>query len=219
MLAASLCRDAADYLAYGRKDNRENAIARLGLGNKSRDEQDRALDVDPEYQKQKILRGMLTLFVEFVGFIMFKSLEERFHENVGKLLTVGSLSEVAKKLDFEPMVTRHRKRTFKKDDLLVVLYSTFEHCVGQLYESNWLRGYNDAPVKNKYIYSIKNTDVNFLKNLSNWIDVSRAPNGYEIGLMALTMPRAYSPMSNASSWATHRVSPSLATYSRAASAI
>jgi hypothetical protein len=35
-----------------------------------------------------------------------------------------------------------------------VLFAAFEHCVGALYENNsWLRGYNDAPVKNKYIYS------------------------------------------------------------------
>ena len=48
-----------------------------------------------------------------------------------------------------------RDRTFAKDDLVIVLYRAFEHCVGQLFESNWLRGYNDAPVKNKYIYSTR----------------------------------------------------------------
>jgi hypothetical protein len=38
--------------------------------------------------------------------------------------------------------------------LIIVLFAAFEHCVGALYEnSSWLRGYNDAPVKNKYIYS------------------------------------------------------------------
>jgi hypothetical protein len=47
MLAAYLCREAADYLAVGRKENRETSIGRLGLGNKTRDEQDRALDLDP----------------------------------------------------------------------------------------------------------------------------------------------------------------------------
>ena len=69
------------------------------------------------------------------------------------MLTNGSLSEVTKNLNFVSLVTRHRQRTFEKDDLIILLYNAFEHCVGQLYESNWLRGYNDAPVKNKYIYS------------------------------------------------------------------
>lgn len=155
MLAAYLCREAADHLALGRRENRELSIARLGVGNKSRDEQDRALDIDHEYQQQKILRGMLTLFSEFVGFVLFRALEERSHDNMGKLLQNGSLATVTSGYDFAPLILRHRKRTFAKDDLVVILYLAFEHCIGQLYESNWLRGYNDAPVKNKYIYSAR----------------------------------------------------------------
>lgn len=57
MLSAYLCREVADYLALGRRENRDSAISRLGLNTKTRDEQDRALDSDPEYQKQKILRS------------------------------------------------------------------------------------------------------------------------------------------------------------------
>ena len=155
MLVAYLCREAADYLAVGRKENRETSIGRLGLGNKTRDEQDRALDLDPDYQKQKILRGMLTLFTEFVGFVMFQSLERRFNTHVGRLLENGSMKEASRNLDFSQLVTRYRRRQFSKDDLVMILYSAFEHCVGQLYESNWLRAYNDAPVKNKHIYSVR----------------------------------------------------------------
>jgi hypothetical protein len=98
---------------------------------------------------------MLTLFTEFVGFVMFQSLERRFHTHVGRLLENGSMKEASRNLDFGQLVTRYRKRQFTKDDLIVILYSAFEHCVGQLYESNWLRAYNDAPVKNKHIYSVR----------------------------------------------------------------
>ncbi len=155
MLVASLCREAADSLALSRRENRDLSINRLGVVNKSRDEQDRALDIDPEYQQQKILRGMLTLFSEFVGFVLFRALEDRFHQNAGRLLENGSLASVTKEYDFSQLVQKHRSRTFAKDDLTIILYLAFEHCIGQLYESNWLRGYNDAPVKNKYIYSIR----------------------------------------------------------------
>ena len=154
MLTAYLCREAANDLALSRRENRDKSIGRLGLGSKTRDEQDRALDQDPEYQKQKILRGMLTLFSEFVGFVLFKSLEDRFHTHAGSILKNGSLADLAKNLDPGPLATRYRQRTFAKDDLVITLYSAFEHCIGQLYESNWLRGYNDAPVKNKYIYAV-----------------------------------------------------------------
>lgn len=154
MLTAYLCREAANDLALSRRDNRESSIARLALSAKTRDEQDRALDQDAEYQKQKILRGMLTLFSEFVGFITFRALQDSFHSHVGKLLSIGSFFELSQSFGTESLVTSHRKRTFAKDDLIVILYSAFEHCIGQLYESNWLRGYNDAPVKNKYIYSV-----------------------------------------------------------------
>lgn len=153
MLVAYLCREAADWLALGRRENREHAIIRLGIENKPRDEQDRALDVDHEYQRQKILRGMLTLFSEFVGFVLFRSLDDCFHEKAGDILNNGSLASVAKNLDFLELLAHHRNRTFATNDLVIILYLAFEHCIGQLYESNWLRGYNDAPVKNKYIYS------------------------------------------------------------------
>ena len=155
MLVAHLCREAADRLALGRRENRDRAVARLGITSMPRDEQDRALDVDPEYQQQKILRGMLTLFSEFVGFVLFRALDEQFHEAAGNLLSNGSLAAVTEIYEFGPLSTRHRDRTFTKDDLIIILYRAFEHCVGQLYESNWLRGYNDAPVKNKYIYSVR----------------------------------------------------------------
>ena len=132
MLAAYLCREVADHLALGRRENRDTSISRLGLEQRTRDEQDRALDVDDEYQKQKILRGMLTLFAEFVGFVLFRSLEERFHTSVGAMLENGSLADAALRLDFGPLSVRHRKRTFGKDDLAIILYSAFEHCIGQL---------------------------------------------------------------------------------------
>ncbi|WP_425104589.1 AIPR family protein [Ancylobacter sp.] len=155
MLVAYLCREAADHLALGRRENRDLSIARLSLETRSRDEQDRALDTDPEYQKQKILRGMLTLFSEFVGFVMFRSLDKKFHENVGKLLNIGTLKSVTGAYDFTSLTSKHRNRTFDKNDIIIILYLAFEHCISQLYESNWLRGYNDAPVKNKYIYSTR----------------------------------------------------------------
>ena len=154
MLTAYLCREAANDLALSRRENRERSIVRLALSSKTRDEQDRVLDQDPDYQKQKILRGMLTLFSEFVGFVLFKSLRERFHTHASSVLRNGSFSDLALNLDPTVLASRYRERSFAKDDLIVILYSAFEHCIGQLYESNWLRGYNDAPVKNKYIYSV-----------------------------------------------------------------
>ena len=154
-LVADLCREAADHLALGRRENRELSIARLGIGNKPRNAQDAALDTDDEYQQQKILRGMLTLFCEFVGFVLFRALENHFHRNAGKVLQNGSLAKITKDYDFAALVQRHRNRTFANDDLLIILYCWFEHCVGQLYNSNWLREYDDAPVKNKYIYSVR----------------------------------------------------------------
>jgi hypothetical protein len=114
MLAATLCRETADHLALGRRENRDTSIARLGLANKNRDEQDRVLDLDSDYQKQKIQRGMLTLVVEFVGFVLFYSLEGKFHQMAGRILGAASFSEIATKLDFGPVVARHRKRTSKK---------------------------------------------------------------------------------------------------------
>jgi hypothetical protein len=154
MLIATLIRDVADHLAPTRKENRERAIRNFDLAKRSRDEQDRELDIDPGYQKGKMLRGMLTLFVEFVGFALFRALGDRVHERVPNLRKTPSMKSIFDNLDYDPLVQRYAKRDFEKNDLMLVLFAAFEHCVGALYENPaWLRGYNDAPVKNKYIYS------------------------------------------------------------------
>jgi hypothetical protein len=155
LLLASLCRDVADHLAPSRKENRDRAIKALGLALKSRDEQDRELDADPHYQQGKLLRGMLTLFVEFVGFALYRALGADVHENARSLLKLQSVRPVFEQLDFAPLVQRYATRNFLPDDLMLSLYAAFEHCAAALYDSNWLRGYNDAPVKNKYIYSVR----------------------------------------------------------------
>ena len=155
LLLAYLTREVADYLAPSRKVNRDRAIKTLGLDNRSRDEQDRELDVDPQYQKGKMIRGMLTLFVEFVGFAMFRAFGSDAHTNCKSLLGQGSMKSIFQDQNYEPLVSRYESRNFTKDDIIIILYAAFEHCVSSLYESNWLRGYNDAPVKNKYIYSVR----------------------------------------------------------------
>jgi hypothetical protein len=153
LLAAWLCRQAADKLAVGRRDNRDTSTERLGLVGKSRDEQDRALEMDTTYQINKIIRGTLTLFVEFVGFVMFRALGDRLHTDGVRIIENGAFRELATRLDSSEMVAQYRQQQFQKNDLLPILFAAFEHCVKQLYESNWLRGYNDAAVKNKFIYS------------------------------------------------------------------
>ncbi|WP_445219351.1 AIPR family protein [Bradyrhizobium sp. Pa8] len=154
LVLATLLREVADHLAPTRKENRERAIANLDLGRRSRDEQDRELDADPGYQKGKMLRGMLTLFVEFVGFALFRSLGDRVHERIANLRKTPSLQAIFENLDYDPLVLAYKQRNFKSNDVVPILFAAFEHCVGALYENtSWLRGYNDAPVKNKYIYS------------------------------------------------------------------
>lgn len=155
LILASILREVADHLAPTRKVNRERAIANLDIARKSRDEQDRELDADPGYQKGKMLRGMLTLFVEFVGFALFRSLGDRVHERIANLRGTPSMNAIFDGLEYEPMVQVYKDRNFRSNDLVPILFAAFEHCVGALYENNsWLRGYNDAPVKNKYIYSV-----------------------------------------------------------------
>ncbi len=155
LLTAWLCREAADQLAIGRRENRETSIARLGLAGKSRDEQDRALELDTAYQINRIIRGMLTLFVEFVGFVLFRALGKDFHVYGVRLIDNGSFRQMATRLDAADMVAAYRQQRFGKDDLLPILFAAFDHCVKQLYESNWLRAYNDAPTKNRFIYSTR----------------------------------------------------------------
>jgi hypothetical protein len=127
LLAAWLCREAADKLAVGRRENRETSIVRLGLVGKSRDEQDRALEMDTTYQINKIIRGTLTLFVEFVCFVMFRALSDRLHADGVRIIENGAFRELATRLDSSEMVAQYRQQQFQKHDLLPILFAAFDH--------------------------------------------------------------------------------------------
>jgi hypothetical protein len=157
-LLSFLCRESADCLVPSRSENRLLALKRHGIDpeDTSKDEQDKTLDQDEVYIKGRLVRGMLTLFGEFVGFILFRSLGEGLHDKAIKVLNSGSLKAAFKDLKFETMRENWTNDKIPANDLILMYFGAFDHCATALImDGSWMRGYNDAPVKNKYIYSIR----------------------------------------------------------------
>lgn len=157
MLVAYLAREFAKSVVDTRKENREKAVARLDLGNLERPKQETELEKDAQYLKGLVLRGMLLLFVEFFGYLMFSAFGNEVHERLEKLLANGTLGEVAKGGDFTVAKERVNGR-YRSDDVLIHVWELYNHCVSQMIAGAWRRERQQAANISKFTYSEKTRD-------------------------------------------------------------
>ena len=152
LLVSYLVREFARNVVLTRKENRERAIERRNIANLDRAKQEAELERDTEYWKGLVLRGMLLLFVEFVGFLMFSTFGDEVHSKLGKLLKNGTLGEIADQGDVS-IARRRVDGDYEAEDVLVHLWELYNHCVSQMLATAWLRERQQAPNISKFIYS------------------------------------------------------------------
>ena len=155
MLVAYLVREFAKKVVKTRKDNREEAITRLQIGTLDRAQQEAKLAEDLLYLNGLVLRGMLLLFVEFFGHIMFSSFGKNVHSKFQQVLENGSLGEVYRHGDFSTAIDRVRSEEYEKNDILIEIWELYRHCVSQMLTGAWLRERQQAPNISKFTYSQK----------------------------------------------------------------
>ena len=155
MLVSYLVREFAKKVVRTRKENRDEAILRLHISKLERAAQEVELANDKEYLKDLVLRGMLLLFVEFFGYVMFSAFAKDVHGKLWRLLRNGSLGDMSTSGDLSVAKDRVRKGNYKADDILVHVWELYNHCVSQMIVSAWLRERQQAPNISKFTYSEK----------------------------------------------------------------
>ena len=157
MLAAYLVREFAEQVVRSRKENREEAVSRLKINGLDRSEQDSKLEKDPEYLKGLVLRSMLLLFVEFLGYAMFLAFKENVHETLPKLLENDSLKEIVNSGSLSEVKARVYDDDYdSSNDVLIQLWKLYDHCVEQMIvEGAWIRARQQAANVSKFMYSEK----------------------------------------------------------------
>lgn len=153
MLAAYLCRLAAKQAVPTSKQNRDEAVERLNLQERPREQQDAALIKDTPYTTGKILRAMTFLFPEFIGAVLFLTFGSDWISSGRELLRNGSMARLHQNprwTGFGPLA----ESGGNDDDVLATLWRLFRHIVEQdLVQTKWLSEWERAGVRSRFNHS------------------------------------------------------------------
>jgi len=155
MLTAYLAREVARYIALTGNENRESAFKRLriDIGGRSKESIESQLTEDHEYLLEQALSAMTMVFVEALGYILFKALEERVHDVGPSLIINESLKELKDKMDFEKVAKDIRKESTKENDVLAIAWYAFRHIIDQMMASPWRQSYQTARSRTRFNHS------------------------------------------------------------------
>ena len=154
MLLSWLSRQMARAAAPSAKKNRDAAIERLALDQttQTREEIEVALSQDYEYTLGQVLRGATLLFVELLGYVLYRSLENP-HARAASILSSGIASQLKEEYDLEAAVEILDSDEFESDDVIAVIWKAFLYIVETLVFSPWGDSYRAAPVKFRFLLS------------------------------------------------------------------
>jgi hypothetical protein len=154
MLCSYLTREFARKVVPTQKENRESAIQRLGIDPHSPKEKiDAQLAADSEHLLGQIMSGMSFLFVEFLGLILFKSVDISSPSTGQRLMENCSFQELRTKMNFDEVRERVIAQEFDEHDVLAVSWSAFKHCMEELVAGAWLTQYLQSRSRNRFNYS------------------------------------------------------------------
>lgn len=156
MLASYLAREFARAMAPTMKENRDDALARLGVdgGLSSKEETDRALLGDEGYLLGQVLNGMSFVFVEFLGYLAFQAAGENVHDAGGRLLQKDpSFRALCRTFDLEGVTKRVAAEELGDTDVLGVTWFVFRHVVGEMLSGAWKDAYLTARNRTRFNHS------------------------------------------------------------------
>jgi hypothetical protein len=152
MLVSYEAREFARRASPTARANRENAIERLKIdsGKISSDELMVQLAQDPEFILGQILNGMSFVFVEFLGYILFKSLGKNLKSAGPNLLRNGSLAAITQEPDYDAVAQSVLAQESAEDDVLAVCWWVFRHVLEEMVGAAWLASYRSARNKTRF---------------------------------------------------------------------
>jgi len=155
MLCSFQAREFARRASPTAKANRENAIKRLHIDPQKMapDEIASQLSLDPEFNLGQILNGMSFVFVEFLGYILFKSFGKDLSTKGPNLIRNGSFGATTSEPDYDLICEKVSKQEFAEDDILAVSWWVFRHVLEEMVGGAWLASYRTARNKTRFNHS------------------------------------------------------------------
>lgn len=181
MLVSHLAYEFVRQITLSPQEYRREACDRLGLDPKlPKLELEVELNKDSKFMLNQALNSMSYLFVEYIGFVLFRTFGENLHAQGSKILANHSFKSMARELSPQGTSTDLEEGNFDPKDVLAVLWLVFVDTVQGLFQSKWGESYRSAPVRTRFImreetrrqlYSDIQEMDNFMKRrtpMKNW---------------------------------------------------
>lgn len=143
MLMSYIARAFAKEASPDQKLLRENAIKKLNLEGKSKDEISIKIIDDTEYVKGYILRGTPFIFVELIGYILYKAFGADCNvASIKNLINNQSTQKLVAQLDYNYVKNVIIQGNYEYNDLIVIFWKLYEDIIQSLVEdpswhANW----------------------------------------------------------------------------------
>lgn len=95
---------------------------------------------------------MSFLFVEFLGYILFKAFGPDVHVAGNAILASGSSREIVNSGDLRPLTQAIRNNDIGEGEVLGVAWFAFERIIGEFLASGWKASYLSARSRSRFIH-------------------------------------------------------------------
>lgn len=176
MLVSYLVNRFAKATSLSFNETREEAYKRLKLDPQKmgREQLDAELAKDDRYMLESVLGGMAFIFTEFFGYVMYKALGERVHNEGNNILNAGALKKLSQDYDayLPELIRTTRQEEIHQDDLLPIVWFVFRECMEQMLASQWKLGFQTARSRSRFNHS-KDTRIalyNQLESINRYME-------------------------------------------------
>jgi hypothetical protein len=158
MLMSYISRVFAKEASPDQKSLREKAIKKLNLESKSNEEIGTKIIDDTEYVKGYILRGTPFIFVELIGYILYKAFGPDCNgAPIKNLLNNQSTQRLVGQLDCNYVKNITTQGNYEYDDLIVIIWKLYEHIIELLVEdTSWHANWKAQSNLSQFHYSEAN---------------------------------------------------------------
>lgn len=154
MLVAHLSRKFVHTVVPSTQASRKIALERQGVHKRediSLAEEAQILNEDREYRLNQILKVTPFVFVDYLGYSLFKVLGEETHRIGAALLENHSWKDLKSNFNLETVVSKANNEQFDDSDLLLVMWSFFKEAVEMVMEGVWSTRFKNARRKSWFV--------------------------------------------------------------------
>ena len=156
MLVAHLSRIFVHKVVPSTQASRKDALSRKGVIHResiSTAKEEEILSEDRTYILNQVLKSMETVFVDYLGYLLFSNYGSNTHELGQVLLKNRSWNDLHRNLNWEEVVVRvaNGAEEIHDDDLLLVLWLIFKEAVETVLNQAWSTSYHNARNRSLFI--------------------------------------------------------------------